>query len=170
MREKRGPSAELIQSLKKNPTPSILRSPTTKPWALYFPGGTFSPASSFPSHVVESASLPMSNSLMSASRKRTRTNFPFASYTPRLIVPSSGGGAKLMRMLRGAGVAVGDGVSWATELPASHVAASASANVLVIRDNNIAANPSPEKCCRAIRSSPGNLRRYFHLRTHHAAD
>ena len=53
-----------------------------------------------------------------ASRCKTRTNFLFGSKMPRLIVPSTGGGMKLMRTLRagelerlccGAGEDEGDG-------------------------------------------------------------
>src|ERR1700680_1876508 len=66
-----------------------------------------------------SASAPTVNSSGSASCISTRTSFLFASKTPRLIVPSSGGGTKLTRTLRagdaftfGEGVGLGDGVGF----------------------------------------------------------
>jgi hypothetical protein len=51
---------------------------------------------------------------------------------PRLIVPSSGGGTKLIRMFRGAGVGLGDGDSCAAKLPSNIVTNSADPIFFVI--------------------------------------
>src|SRR5260370_12731750 len=120
-----------------------------------------------------------------ASRCKTRTNFLSASKMPRLIVPSAGGGTKLIRTLRvgeGAGVssgvgegdgegeAVGDSCATATvtKINAANMGDRQSAISIWIRCNT--ASLHSEKDCHATRNRQEIFHRERSRRTDRAND